>query len=243
MDTFLNWFEEHKIGVIGTLAVHSALLFVFLLSNLRSIPREDERSDMRIEIVDSEEAEELIEEMEHEELAATDRKVTNLTSNITAERTMRSYSPQRLAQQVEEEVRRMEQEEFDRLQEERRERGEEITIPELDPSKWNKEKYMDEKPEPVRIEGLALVEFNLEDRVDQYLHRPGFQCLTGGIVQVNVTVDPSGRVIRAEMDPRTSTTTDECLIEKAINSAKTARFNDRAGGDQSGWIKYTFMEQ
>ena len=61
MDAFLNWFEEHKIGVIGTLAVHSALLFVFLLSNLRSIPREDERSDMAIEIVDSEEAEEMIE--------------------------------------------------------------------------------------------------------------------------------------------------------------------------------------
>ena len=32
----------------------------------------------------------------------------------------------------------MEQAEFDRLAEERRERGEEIEMPELDPSKWDK---------------------------------------------------------------------------------------------------------
>ena len=241
MDTFLNWFEEHKIGVIGTLAVHSALLFVFLLSNLRSIPREDERSDMRIEIVDSEEAEELIEEMQNEEVVAADRKVTNLTSNITAERTMRSYSPQRLAQQVEEEVRRMEQEEFDRLQEERRERGEEITIPELDPSKWNKELYMDKAAEPVKVEGTTTVWHDLEGRVREE-DVPGYLCPSEGRVAVRVIVSAGGDVTKAEIDQARSAQADECMMEHALRSTKRARFSSGPEG-QKGTVFFLFLPQ
>ena len=60
MTGFLDWFERHKLGVIGTLAMHSCLLFVFTLMELRTTPTEEERSDMRVEVISDDQAEEMI---------------------------------------------------------------------------------------------------------------------------------------------------------------------------------------
>ncbi|MBK6882654.1 MAG: hypothetical protein IPH05_06875 [Flavobacteriales bacterium] len=60
MTGFLDWFERHKLGVIGTLTLHSMLLFGFSLRRIRTTPTEGERSEMRVEVVQQEEAEEMI---------------------------------------------------------------------------------------------------------------------------------------------------------------------------------------
>jgi hypothetical protein len=119
-------------------------------------------------------------------------------------------------------------------------------MPELDPSKWDPKRYQEKTdPKPVRVEGVAMVEFDLKDRTDSYLHRPGFQCRGGGVVVVRVSVDAAGRVTRADVDPQASTTNEDCLVEKAMDSARSARFSRSATAPdpQKGWIKYIFLSQ
>lgn len=243
MSDFLDWFDRHKLGIIGTLAMHSFLLFAFSMWTIRTVPTEEERSEMRVEVVQEEEAEDLMQRIEHPELAAV-MKVTNATSNITAQRSAASYSPARLAEKVEDELRAMEQEEFDRLARERRERGEDVVMPQLDPSKWNKELYMEKAAEPVKVEGATTVWHDLVGRTRQD-DVPGYLCKEQGRVAVAISVDRQGRVLKAEVDQARSQGVDECMLEHAMTSARRARFNSlgTAPDPQKGTLYFLFLSQ
>jgi TonB family protein len=242
LSSFLDWFEEHKAGVIGTLAVHTAALFICTLLYLRSTPREDEVSDMRIEVVSEPEAEEMVQRILNEEGIA--EKVTNLSSNITAQ-VRPHFSATKLAERVEGELRDLEQAEFDRLAEERRARGEtEPEVPALDPSKWSKERYMDKAVEPVKVEGATTVWHDLKDRV-RVEGIPAYLCKEQGRVAIRVTVERSGRVRKAELDRSQSYNWDDCMLEQAMQSAQRTPFLPNAGAadPQVGTVYFRFMPQ
>jgi len=243
MNSFLDWFEGHKYGIIGTLAIHSLLLFLFTMAQLQTKPQEELMGEMYVEVLPPEVAEEVIQRIEHPELAEQ-LQVTNATSNITAERVMSSFSQARLAERVENDLRAMEQAEFDRLAEERREQGREIVIPELDPSKWNKEQYMKSAAEPVKVEGATTVWHDLKGRTREN-DVPGYLCKELGRVAITVQVDQQGRVLKAELDPARSQGADECMLEHAMASAKRARFNTlgSAPNPQKGTLYFLFLAQ
>jgi hypothetical protein len=242
---FLDWFEEHKVAVIGTLTVHTLGLFALTLLHMRTTPREDEISEIRMELISEEQALQIQEAIQQEALGIP-REVKNLTSNITAE-VKPTFSQAKLAERVENDLRAFEQEEFDRLAQERRERGEEVEMPQLDPSKWNKELYMDKAVEPVKIEGATTVWHDLDKpkRVDRNIKVPAYVCKGFGQVVVNVVVDRDGLVRDARIDGGKSTTSDECMLERALQSARTARFaaNSSAPDRQSGNLYFRFMPQ
>lgn len=242
-DAFLDWFDRNKVGVIGTLALHTLLLFVLTLWGLPTVPRDEDRSEMRIEVVSSDEVEEILERIDAGE-DYVPQQVTNLSSNITAELAKPSFSNERLAQSVEEDLRAMEQAEFDRLAEERRERGEEIEMPQLDPSKWDKERYMEKAAEPVRVEGATTVWHDLQGRV-RANDVPGYLCRTQGRVAIRVSVDRAGNVLRADLDQARSSQVDECMLEHALRSAKRARFSPNASATdpQNGTVFFLFLAQ
>jgi len=243
LTAFLDWFDEHKTGIIGTLTLHTAVLFVSTLLFMRSEPREDEISDMRIDVIAAEEADDIIQRIQNE-ADGVPEKVTGLTSNITAE-IKPSFSQAKLAERVEQELRALEQEERDRIEQERRDRGEtDPVIPELDPSKWDHERYLTKPAEPVKVEGSALVEHDLLDRVRGEA-KPGYMCKDQGRVGVRVELDRSGRVRKAELDKASTNTTDECMIELALRSAKETPFsaNSTAPNPQRGLVTFRFVQQ
>lgn len=242
LDALLDWFDRNKVGVIGTLTVHTLLLFLLTVLSIRTTPREDERSEVRIDVISDKEVEEILERME-EAAEGVPRQVTNLTSNITAE-VRPSYSQQRLAERVESDLRALEKAEFDRLAEERRERGEEIEMPQLDPSKWDKEQYMDRAVEPVKVEGATTVWHDLQGRV-RANDVPGYLCRNQGRVAVRVAVDRNGNVVRADLDQARSSQADDCMIENALRSAKRARFDPapNARDPQNGTVFFLFLPQ
>lgn len=239
---FLDWFEEHKVAVIGTLTVHTLGLFALTLLHMRTTPREDEISEIRMELISEEEALQMQEAIQQEALGIP-REVKNLTSNITAE-VKPTFSQAKLAERVENDLRAFEQEEFDRLAQERRERGEEVEMPQLDPSKWNKELYMDKAAEPVKVEGATTVWHDLQGRVREN-DVPGYLCRTQGRVAIRITVDRNGRVQKAEVDAARSANADECMIEHALRSSQRARFNalSSAPAPQKGTVFFLFMPQ
>ena len=244
--TFLEWFDRNKVGIIGSLMLHTTLMFYFAMQDLRSVPEEFERSELRMEMAPPI-TEEEFERIEQQLVAP--QEVKALSSNVTAQIAIPQLSAraqERLEASVEEDLEAMEQAEFDRLKAERAARGEEINMPELDPTKWDPKHYQDKtEPKPIRVEGVAMVEYDLKDRSDNHLHRPGFQCRGGGVVLIRVSVDAAGRVTRADADPQASTTNEDCLVEKAMDSARSARFSrsSTAPDPQKGWIKYIFLSQ
>ncbi|MCB0770533.1 MAG: hypothetical protein KDC00_09020 [Flavobacteriales bacterium] len=243
MSGLLDWFERNKLGVIGSLAMHSMLLFAFSMWQISTSPAEGESSEMQMDVISADEAEDLMQRIEHPELAPR-TAVTNLTSNITAQHTVPSYSPTRLAENVEHELREMEQQEFDRLAAERRARGEEVEMPQLDPSKWNKELYMEKAAEPVKVSGATTVWHDLQGRV-RAEDVPGYLCKEHGRVAIAVQLDRQGRVLKAEFDASQSAGADECMLEHALSSAKRARFNalGSAPDPQKGTVYFLFLPQ
>lgn len=245
---FLDWFDRNKLGIVGSLMLHTMLLFVLAFQNLQIRPEEETPTELLVE-VSTPMMEPTPEELQEQQRALNAQEVKSLNSNVSAEQSqprLSARAQERISESVEEDLREMEREEFERLKAERTARGEDIQLPALDPSKWDPKKYKPvEAPKPTKVEGVAMVEYDLKDRSDEHLHRPGFQCRGGGVVLIRVSVDAGGHVTKAELDPSASTTTEDCLIEKALGSARTARFSrsNTAEDPQKGWIKYIFLGQ
>ena len=240
---FLDWFEENKVGVIGTLTLHSMVLFVCTMVSLRPAPDPEDSNEMRVDVMQVEEAEQVIENIIRKEQGLPE-KVTNLTSNTTAQ-VRPSFSQAKLAERVEQDVRAFEQQAFDEAAKNREQQGKTMPeVPELDPSKWRKELYMEKPAEPARVEGAALVEHDLRDRV-RGEGKPGYLCKEQGIVVVRISVGRDGRVKRAEYDPSASVGVNECMLDQALLSVRNTPFNasTAAPEPQTGTITFRFVPQ
>lgn len=77
-------------------------------------------------------------------------------------------------------------------------------------------------------------------RLVGHLPRPGFTAQVEGTIVVQITVDPSGRVIDANFGAGT-TITDYGMRESALAAARKARFTESSGlGNQVGTITYRY---
>lgn len=246
---FLDWFERHKVGVVGTLMLHTVMLFTMAMSKL---PKEDD-ADLPPEMVMELAApEELPPDPLLQPPMTEPVEVKNLAANIraTAETRMRMYpGPQareRIANDVESELEDFEAAEFRKRDSARKAQGREVVMPQLDPSKWDPAKYLPKADEPARVKGLTTVTYDLDHpkRSDVFLEIPAYLCIGQGAVVISVAVARDGRVLRAELD-EVRTQADDCMRDNALRSARAARFN--SAGDapepQRGTITYIFLAQ
>lgn len=106
------------------------------------------------------------------------------------------------------------------------------------------QKGNDEPAKTVKVEGRVLVEYDLVDRKDVYMHVPAYQCEGSGKVVVSVTVNRNGNVTSASVS-KASSTSEVCLTEMSVLAAKRSRFNvsQSAPTSQQGTITYIFVRQ
>lgn len=248
-DRFLDLFERHKYGIIGTLLLHTLLLFTLAMSRFGGREERENLTEAQLDVLPPMTDEEFtgVEQRVLQGGTVTDLK--SMVSNVTAEKTASTWpsraTQERMAQQLEHDLKAMEQAEFDRLAQERHEKGEDVVVPELDPTKWNKELYMQKAAEPVKVQGNAAVWHDLKDRVESRLDIPAYTCRGSGEVVVKVAVGRDGMVRRHELDAAGTTTSDACMIERALASAAVARFNFSGSSPdpQRGSIHYVFVAQ
>lgn len=246
-DRFLDWFERHKFGVVGTLMLHTFMLFGMAMSKL---PKENEahaEPDMVMELAAPED---LPPDPMLQPPLSEPVEVKNLTSNITAQvqPQMRMYpgaqAREQMAGDIEEELKAFEAYEFYKRDSARKAEGKTVVMPELDPSKWDPAQYMPKKNQPARVEGLTTVTYDLVDRTDIELEVPAYLCMGQGAVVIRVAVGQDGRMRSAEIDEQ-RTHGDDCMREHALRSAETARFNasSSAAEPQRGTMTYIFLAQ
>ncbi len=248
IDRPLDLFDRHKYGIIGTLMVHTLLLFVLFVYHVE--PRSQGEGQMPIELeLEAAAPEPAPQEQQADGSQGAAAQVTNQASNSTAatsaDKPLSRAAQERMSESVERDLHNLEQAEFGRLAEERKAQGKEITVPELDPSKFDKRNYMEKPPKPVKVEGLTTVSYDLKGRAHLVLDVPAYLCKGSGKIVVQVAVDRSGVVAKAELDPAASSTVTGCMAENALQSAANARFTSAANAaqPQRGTITYIFLAQ
>jgi hypothetical protein len=93
--------------------------------------------------------------------------------------------------------------------------------------------------------GPTRIYYDLIGRNHLYLPIPIYKCQGSGKVVLTIEVDQNGNVQKARIAERESTASDPCLIETAISTALSSRFNPDANAPriQIGTLSYQFVAQ
>ncbi|MDR5591606.1 energy transducer TonB [Christiangramia sp. SM2212] len=87
----------------------------------------------------------------------------------------------------------------------------------------------------------SSISFSLKGRRAVKIPNPVYTCDTAGKIVINITVDANGYVLDSSVNKGSSTSTNECLTERALEYSAGARFSKLAGKDsQIGTITYHF---
>ena len=87
----------------------------------------------------------------------------------------------------------------------------------------------------------STMHYSLVNRTHKHLPTPIYLCEKGGKIVINITVNSKGNVTDAYINT-SSTSTNECLVEHALEYAKNAQFStDATKKSQLGSITFLFI--
>lgn len=87
----------------------------------------------------------------------------------------------------------------------------------------------------------STMHYSLVNRTHQYLPTPIYLCENGGKIVINITVNAKGNVIGTYVNT-SSTSSNECLTDHALEYAKNAQFSaDASKKTQLGSITFYFI--
>ncbi len=90
----------------------------------------------------------------------------------------------------------------------------------------------------------TTISYQLVNRKDINLPNPVYTCYGSGKVVINVEVNNLGKVVKNSYNKTASTTSNECLIDAALDYSRQARFNtDASKTQQLGTITFNFPGQ
>jgi hypothetical protein len=232
MSRFLQFYKTNINGIIITLIFHILAVSILYLSQfqIKTIYKEPELIIDFTEFI-SKPAQSF--QQNNDELSNTDRVRTNTASNKTASQQNRKADEQydreleeaqRLVQDVKQQLRR----EIPTI-----EHLKMPDAPKADPDNMKNKIYS----------GDSNIEYFLENRFHIKLPIPVYLAQGGGMVRVDIVVDRSGTVIKA--DPVIEPSLSDQLLSYAKTAAMRTKFNQSndAPAQQNGYIIYTFIPQ
>lgn len=90
----------------------------------------------------------------------------------------------------------------------------------------------------------TTISYQLVNRKDLYLPNPVYTCYGAGRVVINIEVDKLGKIKKASYNKTASTTSNQCLVDAAIEYALQAEFTtDASRTKQLGTISFNFPGQ
>lgn len=90
----------------------------------------------------------------------------------------------------------------------------------------------------------TTISYQLVNRKDIDLPNPVYTCYGSGKVVINIEVNNLGKVVKNSYNKTSSTTSNECLIDAALEYAEQARFTtDASKTKQLGTITFNFPGQ
>ncbi len=247
--SFREFYEDHKIGILGTLIFHMLLLMIFLIFRIHDY-RVTQNLDVYIDFSQLEEktpeqiaAEEKQKEEEQyyrkllERQLNESNRAVNVSKDIDKKIDTKDY-----VKEVEKELEASRNADYLKEQEKiRKIMDQHEVVPVNTPEK--EEKKGNEYHGPTNIT-YRFTEPPL-DRKTIDLPVPVYKCMGNGIVEVRVTVDQMGNVTSARASVITASTDPDCLSEVAEKYARRTEFTGdiSAPASQQAVITYQFVAQ
>ena len=225
-------------GILGTIIFHLVLVLFFLLVKVGDVRRKQMEYfpiEFEEELMDIEEIIKEIESMQAEIEPLEEELRRNIAVNV-ADKMNDRISTEKYIEELKEEMGIEDLEQYlDR------------SLPDEDNISYSEEQKADEDEESDTEEeysGPTNVTYFLENRSKKYLPIPVYTCKGGGLVVVDIIVNPKGKVIATSIS-NDSDTREQCLLETALKYALRTRFNTdyNAESRQKGYISYQFIPQ
>ncbi len=253
MNKFLDYIDKHKFGILAAI---TAYLIIFVYTQLPSIEY-NTYGDSVVYQADVEIPEDDItlkpENIKVDFSIAKEIINASRDENDTRKQSEKNWTENKNMSQVEKSVYELEKQfyeeaggskEREKIQKEidkkKAELEAEKSKSKVKPDQTNGKPGGENSPPP-----NVLASWNLKNRTNQALPKPGYLCPQGtsGKVTVRIKVDQNGYVIEARIDPSLSTAMISCMAENAESYAKRARFNisSTAPAIQEGTITYTYV--
>lgn len=244
------------IAIIIALAVHAIVLVV--LNGMPHTHHFDVTSFAEVDLMPELDELEIPEETHTlEELMEQriEEQIANLVADANSQRTedRQSYvskaARERMAAAVEGDLRELERQTFEQAAERRKQQADDK--PPVDGDKGDESSTSDARELDKydyygkSYNGNVTAEYDVPGREARVIHIPGYKCKGGGIVRVNIVVNPNGEVVDAEIDAARSSYQGECLPTEAVASAKKSVFFVKSSSPKrmTGSITYRFIPQ
>ncbi len=227
--------QRNLTGILGTVACHLFVLVLFLAVKLGNIKIDKTKELIEIEFKqeDLKPEEEKIERKPLEDFADLSKQaMSNAASNLAGDKLNEKISTDNYEKQV----------------------MQELGIPDLNPKfeQTEKNNYEAIQPPPPKKDvvkkdanyGLTRISYLITPkRNSTYIPRPIYRCQGGGTIVIGIAIDQLGTVLEAQI--KTATTTEECIKELAMESARNAVFETdyNAPKRATGTITYVFVAQ
>ena len=167
--------------------------------------------------------------------------VTNAASNYDQEKDMSASQKKALEEKVIEDVKEFEKKQFNDFGKDN---------PVKDNSPLENEKIKDNSISKTVNKSLkktsnATAKYFCENRNMILQKIPSYLCNQTGTVRLTIKVNPKGEVTDCKVDNSETSTSNQCLIENAINYAKNWKFNQDFSSTQrqEGWIEFIYLSQ
>ncbi|MEM9361605.1 MAG: hypothetical protein AAGA43_03170 [Bacteroidota bacterium] len=228
------------------ITLFSMALVILLLYNIHLGGMKEEEYVIELSLAD-EDIEQLLEEEEKrlEELANNDPIKSHMALNETAKPTVGNPEPLKtLEELMEERELTSDNGEFSANDDAYAE-----NLKKLAEQRQEKKQQLTEREEQKETFTNALkdkrtsISYSLIDRNAYSLPPPIYTCIEGGKVVINIKVDQNGYVTEADFNDKSSSTSNGCLVDNAIQYALKARFSADSKSSQIGTITYLFQSK
>lgn len=241
-------------GILGTVIIHLVAGIIFMSLQMRSLQKiiaKEYEVELAPETESMAKNEKLVElpATSVEKIFRGDEEMLNIARNLSSKSDVK-IDPSEYIEKVKEELIKSGKLKADNYIDDQKKmdefKGEDKLTIEQDSGK----KKMEDKPGLLQemaanFKGPTRIYYDLLGRTHLYLPIPIYKCQGSGQVVLSIEVDQNGVVQRAQIVERESTASDPCLIETAVSTALTSRFNPDANSPrvQLGMLTYQFVAQ
>ena len=244
-------YQGKLVGILGTVIVHLIAAIIFMSFRIHTIRQIREEFTVELEAVQKPDDEKQLIELPAtslENILQGNEELLNIARNL-ANRPEEKIDPADYIDKVKEELIESGKLGPDNYIDEQKRMQEMEGDEQLSFENSNKEKDTEKDKNAnemaANYQGPTRIYYDLAGRNHLYLPIPIYKCRGSGKVVLKIEVNQKGIVEDASIIEAVSTTTDPCLVETALSTAKLSRFNPdiSAPRTQTGTLTYHFVAQ
>ncbi len=247
--------EGRLVGILGTVIIHLVAAIIFMSFQLRTLHRDRDREYL-VEfepepVIPKEEKPIILPPKSIDKILQDDPELLNIARNL-ANKGDQKINPADYVDKVKEELIKSGKLNANNFIDEHKDKtekapGEKLAYKADSTDVLNKDNKNPSESQKMaaNYKGPTRIFYDLKGRNHTYLPIPIYMCEGSGKIVLLIEVDQAGEVEKAQVITGESTTSDPCLIDTAVKTALSSRFNPdiKAPRIQTGTLTYIFVAQ